>query len=50
MATCLVNGGICALFDKPRSGRPHILCSEAEVDAITRVNQSPGSLKKCWLN
>jgi transposase len=44
------DGGICALFDKPRSGRPHILCNEAEVDAITRVNQSPRSLKKCWLN
>jgi len=28
------------------SGRPHILCNEAEVDAITRVNQSPRSLKK----
>ncbi|MDD1613167.1 MAG: IS630 family transposase [Methylococcaceae bacterium] len=40
------DGGICALFDKPRSGRPHILCNEAEVDAITRVNQSPRSLKK----
>jgi transposase len=40
------DGGICALFDKPRSGRPHILCNEVEVDAITRVNQSPRSLKK----
>ena len=38
--------GICALFDKPRSGRPHSLCNEAEADAITRVNQSPRSLKK----
>ena len=38
--------GICALFDKPRSGRPPILCKEAEADAITRVNQSPRSLKK----
>ena len=40
------DGGICALFDKPRSGRPPILCNEAEADAITRVNQSPRSLKK----
>lgn len=40
------DGGICALFNKPRSGRPRILCNEAEVDAITRVNQSPRSLKK----
>ena len=40
------DGGICALFDKPRSGRPPILCNEVEVDAITRVNQSPRSLKK----
>ena len=40
------DGGICALFDKPRSGRPHILCNEEEVDAITRVIQSPRSLKK----
>ena len=40
------DGGICALFDKPRSGRPPILCNEAEADAISRVNQSPRSLKK----
>jgi transposase len=40
------DGGICALFDKPRSGRPHILCDKAEIDAITCVNQSPRSLKK----
>ena len=39
-------GGICGLLDKPRSGRPRILCQEAEVDALARVNQSPRSLKK----
>ena len=39
------DGGICALFDKPRSGRPPILCNEVEADAITHVNQSPISLK-----
>ena len=38
--------GICALFNKPRSGRPRILCNESEVNAITQVNQSPRSLKK----
>jgi len=38
--------GLCALFNMPRSGRPRILCNEAEVDAITQVNQSPRSLKK----
>ena len=38
--------GLCALFNMPRSGRPRILCHEAEVDAITQVNQSPRSLKK----
>jgi transposase len=40
------DGGICGLFDKPRSGRPRLLCNEVEIDAITRVNQSPRSLKK----
>ena len=40
------DGGICALFDKPRSRSPHILCNEVKIDAITRVNQSPRSLKK----
>jgi len=39
-------GGICGLLDRPRSGRPRILCQEAEVDALARVNQSPRSLKK----
>lgn len=38
--------GLCALFNMPRSGRPRILCNEAEADVITRVNQSPRSLKK----
>ena len=42
--------GICGLLDKPRSGRPRILCQGAEVDALTRINQSPRSLKKCSLN
>ena len=40
------DGGICALLDKPRSGRPRILCGEAEVDALQSINQSPRSLKK----
>ena len=40
------DGGICALFDKPRRGRPPILCNEAEADAITRVKPSPRPLKK----
>jgi transposase len=40
------DGGICALFDKPRSGRPRILCGEAEAEALVSVNQSPRSLKK----
>jgi transposase len=40
------DGGICALFDKPRSGRPRILCEEAEIEALVSVNQSPRSLKK----
>jgi len=44
------DGGICALFDKPRSGRPRILCEEAETEALVSVNQSPRSLKKYWLN
>ena len=34
------------MLDKPRSGRPHLLSDEAEIDAIVRVNQSPRSLKK----
>ena len=38
--------GLCALFNMPRSGRPRILCNEAEIDAITRVIESPRSLKK----
>ncbi|MDD5269526.1 MAG: helix-turn-helix domain-containing protein [Methylococcales bacterium] len=38
--------GICGLFDKPRSGRPRMLCNEDEIDAITRVIESPRSLKK----
>jgi transposase len=40
------DGGICALFDKPRSGRPRILSGEAETEALVSVNQSPRSLKK----
>ena len=44
------DGGICALFDMARRGRPPILCNEAEADAITRVKPSPRPLKKCWLN
>ena len=44
------DGGICALLDKPRSGRPRIFSNEVEIDTITHVNQSPRSLKKCWLN
>lgn len=39
-------GGICGLFDKPRSGRPRILCEEAEVDALARINQSISTLIK----
>ncbi len=46
----LKDEGICGLFDKPRSGRPRLLHNKAEIDAITRVNQSPRSLKKCLLN
>jgi transposase len=38
--------GICALLDKPRSGRPRILCGEAESEALESINQSPRSLKK----
>ncbi len=48
-ATCLHawrDDGICGLFDKPRSGRPRLLCNEAGADAITRVIESPRSLKK----
>src|SRR5450631_101130 len=40
------DNGICGLFDKPRSGRPRMLCNEAEIDAITRVIEAPRSLKK----
>ncbi len=39
------DGGVCELLDKPRSGRPRILCEEAEVDVLARINQSPHSLK-----
>ena len=39
-------GGICALLDKPRSGRPPILNNEARVSAIAHVSQSPRSLKR----
>ena len=38
--------GICGLLDQPRSGRPRILSEEAESDALTRISQSPRSLKK----
>ena len=38
--------GICGLLDNPRSGRPRILSKEAESDAVTRIRQSPRSLKK----
>ena len=38
--------GICGLFDKPRSGRPRLLCNEAEIEAISSVIESPRSLKK----
>jgi transposase len=40
------DGGICALLDKPRSGRPRILSGEAESEALQSINQSPRSLKK----
>jgi transposase len=43
------DSGICALFDKPRSGRPRILCEEAETEALVSVNQSPRSLKTVLL-
>ena len=47
MATCLGRRRhLCALFDKPRSGRPRILSGEAETEALVSVNQSPRSLKK----
>lgn len=40
-------GGVCALFDKPRSGRPCLLSTEAHrQEAVERVTQSPRSLKK----
>ena len=39
-------GAVCALFDKPRSGRPRILCEEAEIEALKFIDQSPRSLKK----
>lgn len=38
--------GICGLLDKPRSGRPRILCADTEADALTLVSRSPRSLKK----
>ena len=40
------DGGICALLDGPRSGRPRILAGEAETEALRTINQSPRSLKK----
>ena len=40
------DNGICGLFDKPRSGRPRMLCNEVEIDVITRVIEAPRSLKK----
>ena len=39
------SGGICALFDKPRSGRPRILSGEDTLKALEFVQQSPRSLK-----
>ena len=39
-------GGICALLDKPHSGRPRTLSGEAESEAVQSINQSPRSLKK----
>ena len=44
------DGGICALLDKLRSGRPRILPGESESEALRSINQSPRSLKKCWQN
>lgn len=38
--------GICGLLDKPRSGRPRILCGEAEHATLMYVDESPRSLKK----
>ena len=43
------DGGICALFDKPRSGRPRSVCAEAETEVLALVNQSPRSLKTVLL-
>lgn len=43
------DGGICALFDKPRSGRPRSVCTEAETEVLALVNQSPRSLKTVLL-
>jgi transposase len=39
-------GGICALFDKPRSGRPRILNQVDEKIVLASVDLSPRSLKK----
>ena len=38
--------GICGLLDKPRSGRPRILCGETEHATLMYVDESPRSLKK----
>ena len=43
-------GGICALLDKPRSGRPRKLTDTPKQDAIEWITQSPRSLKKSWHN
>ena len=40
------DNGIRGLIDLPRPGRPHILSSDQEVEAIEYVKQSPRSLKK----
>lgn len=40
------DGGICALLDEPRSGRPRIVIGAAESEALRTINQSPRSLKK----
>jgi transposase len=39
------DGGVCALFDKPRSGRPCKLSEEHKHEVIELVKKSPRSLK-----
>lgn len=38
--------GLLGLIEKPRSGRPRILFSEAEKEAVERVKKEPRNLKK----